>query len=169
MVEVDQQHRETTAVAGIIDTAIKDVRWCINELAAARAEPESLGMQIQPNGSVVDPQAADVTDEDEAAQRERVRATAEERLKALLVKATATDVEIGNALRVAVADKPIQVPDGAPHTDPTVLLEELQEATNQAVIDQMTKIRGIQKQLDEAMSAAYTGGPAALHSKRSAS
>lgn len=158
MVKVDQQHRETSAVAGIIDTAIEDVRWCIDELAAARAEPESLGMQIRPDGSVVDPQAADVTDENEAAQRERVRATAEERLKALLVKATATDVEIGNALRVAVADKPIQVPDGAPHTDPTFLLAELQEATNQAVIDQMAKIRGIQKQLDEAMSAAYTGG-----------
>ncbi|PJK18547.1 hypothetical protein [Mycolicibacterium goodii] len=158
MVKVDQQHRETSAVAGIIDTAIEDVRWCIDELAAARAEPESLGMQIRPDGSVVDPHAADVTDENEAAQRERVRATAEERLKALLVKATATDVEIGNALRVAVADKPIQVPDGAPHTDPTFLLAELQEATNQAVIEQMAKIRGIQKQLDEAMSAAYTGG-----------
>ncbi|MBU8824049.1 hypothetical protein [Mycolicibacterium goodii] len=80
MVKVDQQHRETSAVAGIIDTAIEDVRWCIDELAAARAEPESLGMQIRPDGSVVDPQEA-VTDENEAAQRERVRATAEERLK----------------------------------------------------------------------------------------
>ncbi|MBU8808824.1 hypothetical protein KL953_07945 [Mycolicibacterium goodii] len=86
MVKVDQQHRETSAVAGIIDTAIEDVRWCIDELAAARAEPESLGMQIRPDGSVVDPQAADVTDENEAAQRERVRATAEERLKALSSK-----------------------------------------------------------------------------------
>ncbi|MBP3083672.1 hypothetical protein [Mycolicibacterium fortuitum] len=159
MVDVDDQHRETATVADVMDTAIEDTRWCINELKDARAEPESLGMTVQSDGSVVDPQAGKTSDKQVAQQRENVRAAAEQRLKALLAKATATDVEIGNALRAAVSDKPLPVPAGAPHTDPAVILSELQDATNQAVLDQMAKIRAIQKQLDDAMKAAYTSGP----------
>lgn len=159
MVDVDDQHRETATVADVMDTAIEDTRWCINELKDARAEPESLGMTVQSDGSVVDPQAGKTSDKQVAQQRENVRAAAEQRLKALLAKATATDVEIGNALRAAVSNKPLPVPAGAPHTDPAVILSELQDATNQAVLDQMAKIRAIQKQLDDAMKAAYTSGP----------
>ncbi|MGV0809023.1 hypothetical protein [Mycolicibacterium setense] len=159
MVDVDDQHRETGTVADVMETAIEDVRWCINELKDARSAPESLGMAIQPDGSVTDPQSGKIRDKQIAQQREQVRAAAEQRLKALLVKAKATDVEIGNALRVAVADKPLPVPAGAPHTDPAVVLAQLQQATDQAVVDQMSKVHGIQKQIDDALKVMYTSRP----------
>jgi hypothetical protein len=111
-----------------------------------------MGMTVKSDGSVVDPQAGKVVDRQEAAARERVRAEAESRLKALLVRATATDVEIGNALRAAVADKPRTVPDGAPHTDPVVMLENLQDITDRAVVEQMAKIHGIQGDLDSTLA-----------------
>jgi hypothetical protein len=104
-----------------------------------------MGMTIAPDGSVTDPDAGKIGDQQVAANREQIRSAAERRLKALLAKANATDVEIGNALRAAVADAPLHVPDGAPHTDPAVILSELQRSTNQAVVDQMAKIRGIKK------------------------
>lgn len=74
MVDVDDQHRETATVADVMDTAIEDTRWCINELKDARAEPESLGMTVQSDGSVVDPQAGKTSDKQAAQQRENVRA-----------------------------------------------------------------------------------------------
>lgn len=159
MVDVDDQHRETGTVADVMETAIEDVRWCINELKDARSAPESLGMAIQPDGSVTDPQSGKIRDKQVAQQREQVRTAAEQRLKALLVKAKATDVEIGNALRVAVADIPLPVPAGAPHTDPAVVLAQLQQATDQAVLDQMSKVHGIQKQIDDALKDMYTSRP----------
>ncbi|WP_052238410.1 hypothetical protein [Mycolicibacterium setense] len=159
MVDVDDQHRETGTVADVMETAIEDVRWCINELKDARSAPESLGMAIHPDGSVTDPQSGKIRDKQVAQQREQVRAAAEQRLKALLVKAKATDVEIGNALRVAVADKPLPVPAGAPHTDPAVVLAQLQQATDQAVVDQMSKVHGIQKQIDDALKVMFTSRP----------
>lgn len=164
MVAVDDQHRETGSVADIIDTAIEDVRWCICELQDAREPAEALGMTIAPDGTVTDPEAGTITDEQVAREREHVRAATEERLKALLVKANATDVEIGNALRAAVGDTPLHVPDGAPHTDPAVILAELQRANDQAVVDQMNKIHGIQKQIDEAAKVAYTHNPGSAES-----
>lgn len=147
MVEVQDQHGETVKVADFMDTAIEDVSWCINELKDARAAPEALGMKINRDGSVTDPDAGKSKDEHVNAERAKVRANAEERLKALLVKATATDVETANALRAAVGDKPLPVPQGAPHTDPSVALAELQQVTNQAVVDKMAEIRGIQGEL----------------------
>lgn len=152
IVTVDEQRVEAGVVADIVDTAITDVCWCIDELHDARALPESMGMAIQPDGSVTDSQAGKVADRTEAAIRGRVRAAAESRLKALLAKATATDVEIGNALRAAVADKPLPVPDGAPHTDPAVVLANLQQSADRAVVEQMTKIRGIQSELDSTLA-----------------
>ncbi|MGA7131887.1 MAG: hypothetical protein WBZ15_06030, partial [Mycobacterium sp.] len=38
-------------------------------------------------------------------------------------------------------------------------LADLRHATNQAVVDQMAKVRAAQKALDDAMAAAYTHGP----------
>lgn len=158
MVEVQDQHGETVKVADLMDIAIEDVRWCINELKDARAAPEALGMKISRDGSVTDPDAGKSKDEHVNAERAKVRANAEERLKALLVKATATDVETANALRAAVGDKPLPVPQGAPHSDPTVALAELQRVTDQAVVDKMAEIRGIQDEIKKTMSAAYVAG-----------
>lgn len=42
---------------------------------------------------------------------------------------------------------------------PTDWLAGLQHATDQAVMDQMAKIQEIQRQLDDTVAAAYTGGP----------
>ncbi|WP_237075869.1 Tox-REase-5 domain-containing protein [Mycobacteroides abscessus] len=158
MVEVQDQHGETVKVADLMDIAIEDVRWCINELKDARAAPEALGMTINRDGSVTDPDAGKSKDEHVNAERAKVRANAEERLKALLVKATATDVETANALRAAVGDKPLPVPQGAPHSDPSVALAELQRVTDQAVVDKMAEIRGIQKQIDQNVVAASIAG-----------
>ncbi|MBF9327948.1 MULTISPECIES: hypothetical protein [Mycobacteroides] len=158
MVEVQDQHGETVKVADLMDIAIEDVRWCINELKDARAAPEALGMKINRDGSVTDPDADKSKDQQINTERAKVRANAEERLKALLVKATATDVETANALRAAVGDKPLPVPQGAPHSDPTVALAELQRVTDQAVVDKMAEIRGIQDEINKTMSAAYQAG-----------
>lgn len=158
MVEVQDQHGETVKVADLMDIAIEDVRWCINELKDARAAPEALGMKINRDGSVTDPDAGKSKDEHVNAERAKVRANAEERLKALLVKATATDVETANALRAAVGDKPLPVPQGAPHSDPTVALAELQRVTDQAVVDKMAEIRDIKKQIDQNVVAAAIAG-----------
>jgi len=70
--DVTEQHGQTQAVGQIITTAIDDVLWCINELKDARASAEALGMKVNADGSVTDPNAGNLTDQVEADEREQV-------------------------------------------------------------------------------------------------
>jgi hypothetical protein len=116
--DVTEQHGQTQAVGQIITTAIDDVLWCINELKDARASAEALGMKVNADGSVTDPNAGNLTDQVEADEREQVRSTAEARLKHLLSVADTTETEVANALRAAVGDPTATVPANAPRPTP---------------------------------------------------
>jgi hypothetical protein len=112
--DVTDQHGQTRAVGQIVTTAIDDVQWCINELKDARAPAEALGMKVNPDGSVTDPNAGKSSDQQEADLREQVRSTAEARLKHLLSVAGTTETEVANGLRAAVGDPTAAVPANAP-------------------------------------------------------
>ncbi|SIM93350.1 GH-E family nuclease [Mycobacteroides abscessus] len=112
--DVTDQHGQTQAVGQIVNTAIDDVQWCINELRDARAPAEALGMKVNPDGSVTDPNAGKTTDQQEADHREQVRSTAEARLKHLLSVAGTTETEVANGLRAAVGDPTATIPANAP-------------------------------------------------------
>ncbi|SIJ32891.1 Uncharacterised protein [Mycobacteroides abscessus subsp. bolletii] len=129
--DINAQHGQTQKAASTISAAIDDVRWCVNELKDARAAPEAMGMKIQPDGTVVDPQERKTKSTQESFDRLRVRTTAQERLKALIVKATATDVEVANALRMAVGDidKIAPIPAGAPSAPTAKQVEQKKNQT----------------------------------------
>ncbi|SHT79300.1 Uncharacterised protein [Mycobacteroides abscessus subsp. abscessus] len=112
--DVTDQHGQTQAVGQTVNTAIDDVQWCINELRDARAPAEALGMKVNPDGSVTDPNAGKSTDQQEADHREQVRSTAEARLKHLLSVAGTTETEVANGLRAAVGDPTAALPANAP-------------------------------------------------------
>lgn len=112
--DVTDQHGQTQAVGQIVTTAIDDVQWCINELRDARAPAEALGMKVNPDGSVTDPNAGKSSDQQEADHREQVRSTAEARLKHLLSVAGTTETEVANGLRAAVGDPSAAIPANAP-------------------------------------------------------
>ncbi len=112
--DVTDQHGQTQAVGQIVTTAIDDVQWCINELRDARAPAEALGMKVNPDGSVSDPNAGKSSDQAEADHREQVRSTAEARLKHLLSVAGTTETEVANGLRAAVGDPTAAIPANAP-------------------------------------------------------
>jgi len=112
--DVTEQHGQTQAVGQIVTTAIDDVQWCINELRDARAPAEALGMKINSDGSVIDPNAGKSSDQQEADHREQVRSTAEARLKHLLSVAGTTETEVANGLRAAVGDPTAAIPANAP-------------------------------------------------------
>lgn len=130
-VDISAQHTETQKVRGIIETAIEDVRWCVNELKDARAAPEAMGMKIQPDGTVVDPQGGKTRSTQEALERQMVQTSAQQRLQDLIVKATATDIEVANALRAAAGaiDKVQPVPVGAPSAPTAKQLEQRKNQT----------------------------------------
>jgi hypothetical protein len=129
--DVMDQHGQTQAVGRIVTTAIDDVQWCINELKDARAPAEALGMKVNSDGSVTDPNAGKSSDQQEADHREQVRSTAEARLKHLLSVAGTTETEVANGLRAAVGDPAAAIPADAPR--PT------QSATKPAAAGQSTK------------------------------
>lgn len=129
--DVADQHGQTQAVGQIITTAIDDVQWCINELRDARAPAEALGMKVNPDGSVTDPNAGKSTDQQEADRREQVRSTAEARLKHLLSVADTTETEVANGLRAAVGDPTAAIPANAPRP--------AQPPTKAKAADQQTK------------------------------
>jgi hypothetical protein len=112
--DVTDQHGQTQVVGQIVNTAIDDVQWCINELRDARAPAEALGMKVNPDGSVTDPNAGKSSDQQEADHREQVRSTAEARLKHLLSVAGTTETEVANGLRTAVGDPTAAIPANAP-------------------------------------------------------
>lgn len=112
--DVTDQHGQTQAVGQIVNAAIDDVQWCINELRDARAPAEALGMKVNPDGSVTDPNAGKSSDQQEADHREQVRSTAEARLKHLLAFAGTTETEVANGLRAAVGDPTAAIPANAP-------------------------------------------------------
>ncbi|WP_462216164.1 WXG100 family type VII secretion target [Mycobacteroides abscessus] len=112
--DVTDQHGQAQAVGQIVNTAIDDVQWCINELKDARAPAEALGMKVNPDGSVTDPNAGKSSDQQEADHREQVRSTAEARLKHLLAVAGTTETEVANGLRAAVGDPTAAIPANAP-------------------------------------------------------
>ncbi|WP_396913902.1 hypothetical protein [Mycolicibacterium sp.] len=118
LADISAQHGQAQKVVATMNTAIDDVRWCINELREARAKAEKMGMTIQPDGTVLDPKTSEDLDLPTALDRQMVQVDTEKRLKALLVKATATDVEVANALHSVVGefDKVQPVPAGAPGT-----------------------------------------------------
>ena len=119
--DVTDQHGQTQAVGQIVTTAIDDVQWCINELRDARAPAEALGMKVNSDGSVTDPNAGKSSDQQEADHREQVRSTAEARLKHLLSVAGTTETEVANGLRAAVGDPTAAIPPNAPRpTQPPV-------------------------------------------------
>ncbi|WP_255784570.1 GH-E family nuclease [Mycobacteroides abscessus] len=112
--DVTDQHGQTQAVGQIVNTAIDDVQWCINELRDARAPAEALGMKVNSDGSVTDPNAGKSSDQQEADHREQVRSAAEARLKHLLSVAGTTETEVSNGLRAAVGDPTAAIPANAP-------------------------------------------------------
>lgn len=116
--DVTDQHGQTQAVGQIVTTAIDDVQWCINELKDARAPAEALGMKVNSDGSVTDPNAGKSSDQQEADHREQVRSTAEARLKHLLSVAGTTETEVANGLRAAVGDPTAAIPANAPRPAP---------------------------------------------------
>ncbi|MBP2453003.1 hypothetical protein [Mycolicibacterium lutetiense] len=130
LADISDQHGQTEKVASAINVAIEDVRWCVNELRDSRAEAERMGMKIQADGTVFDPEASKEYDVQTALTRQMVQADTETRLKALLVKATATDVEVANALRAVVgdSDKIQPVPAGSPSA---LTPEQIEQKKNQ--------------------------------------
>ncbi len=129
--DVTDQHGQTQAVGQIVNTAIDDVQWCINELRDARAPAEALGMTVNPDGSVTDPNAGKSSDQQEADHREQVRSTAEARLKHLLSVAGTTETEVANGLRAAVGDQTAAISANAPRPAPA--------ATKPAAADEQPK------------------------------
>ncbi len=119
--------------------------------------------------------------EDEASWRDGVTAcerAAVDDTKATLQQVTQVRETYSNALQIAEtplraegfnpaaiqgldADAPAdQLPGHAPRTGlESGQLNDIQRATDQAVLDQMAKVRDAQKALDAAMSSLYTNGP----------
>ena len=113
-IDVTDQHEQTQVVGRIVSTAIDDVQWCVNELRDARVPAEALGMKVNADGSVTDPNVGELSDQWEADQREQVRSTVEARLKHLLSVAGTTETEVANGLRAAVGDPVAAIPASAP-------------------------------------------------------
>ncbi|BBX26214.1 hypothetical protein GCM10009632_43920 [Mycolicibacterium alvei] len=84
----------------------------------------------------------------------------EDRIVALLAAAQESDENLSRVMTAAGGGDP-QSPaeQGARGADPAGMLSELQHATDQAIVDQMAKIHGIQKQLDDALKNMYVGRP----------
>ncbi len=142
--DLDAHGNEALAVARAASKAADDIQQVKNDLAALRAEAESLGMAVDPTSSTVvaGPGAAGAP----PVEVELKMAQLQPKLDAILAEAAAADTALTQAITMATGQTPI--PD-SPHTNDPVLQDlmsqPLPEDPNQ-FSDMWSKLNDEQKE-----------------------
>ncbi|WP_396912920.1 hypothetical protein [Mycolicibacterium sp.] len=141
--------------------AAGDVRAVKNQqkdiLEDAAAAP-AVSINLETN-TIIPPDTTGWEEEDVTKLADKMR-DLRNRIVAMLAAAQEADENLARVFTAAAGGEPeAPAEHGVAGTDPAALLSELQRATDQAVVDQMAKIQGIQKRLDDVLATMYTSRP----------
>lgn len=159
-VEHDSSAQNDVLAAMAAKKSAGDVRAVKNQqksiLEDAAADP-AVSINLETN-TITPPDTTDWEEDDVKKLADKMR-DLEDRIVALLAAAQEADENLARVLNAAAGGEPETPAEQGATGGPAAILSELQRATDQAVVDQMAKIQGIQKQLDDALKTMSMNTP----------